>query len=127
LVAALISGSLFAEMNASMPMFRSLVISVLQRFMNRRQNPNASPQLAGARPMRNPKLNAALAALAVLYAISPVDALPDIVPIVGWLDDGLVLWFGLSQAWKAMRGSAADPAPAAASGAIVETTATRVR
>jgi len=30
-------------------------------------------------------------AAALLYIISPVDALPDVVPIVGWLDDMGVL------------------------------------
>ncbi|MBL8911345.1 MAG: DUF1232 domain-containing protein [Archangium sp.] len=28
-----------------------------------------------------------LAVLAVVYAISPVDLVPDVVPIFGWLDD----------------------------------------
>jgi uncharacterized membrane protein YkvA (DUF1232 family) len=27
----------------------------------------------------------------LLYILSPVDLLPDIFPIVGWIDDGLVL------------------------------------
>lgn len=25
--------------------------------------------------------------LAVLYIVSPVDAIPDVIPVVGWLDD----------------------------------------
>jgi uncharacterized membrane protein YkvA (DUF1232 family) len=75
--------------------------------------------------LQNPQLQALLAGLALLYAISPVDAVPDLIPVVGWLDDGLVLWFGLSQAWKAMRGRGSDPVPAPV--AVVETTATRVR
>jgi uncharacterized membrane protein YkvA (DUF1232 family) len=27
----------------------------------------------------------------LLYILSPVDLLPDIIPVVGWIDDGLVL------------------------------------
>jgi uncharacterized membrane protein YkvA (DUF1232 family) len=27
---------------------------------------------------------------AIIYVVSPVDAVPDIMPIVGWLDDALV-------------------------------------
>lgn len=28
-----------------------------------------------------------LLALAVLYVISPIDAIPDVIPVIGWLDD----------------------------------------
>ena len=114
-------------MNAIMPMFRSFVISVLQRFVNRQQGATASPQLAGGKSFRNPQLNALLAVLAVVYAISPIDVVPDFVPVLGWLDDGLILWFGLSQAWQAMRGRK-EPVAAAqtVNGTVIETTATRV-
>ena len=30
------------------------------------------------------------AALAVLYMVSPVDILPDVVPVAGWVDDILI-------------------------------------
>ncbi|WP_354638412.1 YkvA family protein [Kitasatospora camelliae] len=37
---------------------------------------------------------ALLAALATVYLLSPVDAVPDIFPVVGWTDDTAVLvWF----------------------------------
>jgi hypothetical protein len=115
------------EVNTAMSMFRSLVISVLQRLVGRTQGATASPQLAGGKTLRNPQLNAMLAGLALLYAISPIDVVPDFVPILGWLDDGLVLWFGLSQAWQAMRGRN-EPMAAAqtVNGTVIETTATRV-
>jgi uncharacterized membrane protein YkvA (DUF1232 family) len=34
-----------------------------------------------------PKLPKAMALLAVLYVVLPTDLVPDIIPIVGWLDD----------------------------------------
>jgi hypothetical protein len=113
------------QMNAAMPIFRSVVISILRRFVNRQQGASASPQLSGGKALRNPQLNALLAALAVVYVVSPVDAVPDFVPILGWLDDGLVLWFGLVQAWQAMRGRK-EPVAATVNGTVVETTARRV-
>jgi uncharacterized membrane protein YkvA (DUF1232 family) len=33
-------------------------------------------------------------ALAAVYIVSPVDAIPDFIPVLGWTDDGAVaLWF----------------------------------
>ncbi len=110
-------------MNAAMPMFRSLMLSVLRRFMNREQATNGAPHGAAAKTVRNPQLSAVLAVLAVVYAVSPIDLLPDVIPIIGWIDDGLVLWFGLSQALKAMGRSAA---PSQTGSTVIETTATRV-
>lgn len=107
-----------------MPMFRTLVISILRWFKNRPQASNAAPLGSATKPVQNPQLNALLAVLAVIYAVSPIDLLPDVIPVVGWLDDGLVLWFGLSQAWKAMRGSSAGSREPR--GQVIETTATRV-
>jgi len=39
-----------------------------------------------ADPAISPLRKGALA-LALLYIISPLDALPDVIPVVGWLDD----------------------------------------
>jgi len=34
-----------------------------------------------------------IAVLAFLYVISPLDIIPDVVPVVGWLDDlGVLAW-----------------------------------
>ncbi|MFQ5847372.1 MAG: DUF1232 domain-containing protein [Candidatus Methylomirabilales bacterium] len=45
---------------------------------------------------------------ALLYILSPVDLVPDLVPGLGWLDDlivlGLLLWF-LSGIWRPPRGA----------------------
>ncbi|MEE8362997.1 MAG: YkvA family protein [Dehalococcoidia bacterium] len=62
----------------------------------------------------------ALPVLALLYALSPLDLLPDIVPVVGWVDDlivsgSLLLAFFLLSPWHVVlehiRGRAEDPAP----------------
>lgn len=35
-----------------------------------------------------------LGLLAALYVLSPVDAIPDVIPVVGWSDDSaVILWF----------------------------------
>ncbi len=34
-----------------------------------------------------------IAILAMLYVISPLDLIPDFIPVVGWLDDlGVLVW-----------------------------------
>ncbi len=34
-----------------------------------------------------------IAVLAMLYVISPLDLIPDFIPVVGWLDDlGVLVW-----------------------------------
>ena len=41
--------------------------------------------------------------LALLYDASPVDLIPDIIPILGWLDDGVVTVLMLAFAVAAWR------------------------
>jgi uncharacterized membrane protein YkvA (DUF1232 family) len=48
-----------------------------------------------------PLLPRLLALFAVLYVILPFDAIPDVIPIVGWLDDVGVI--ALVVAWTAKR------------------------
>ncbi|GAA0671041.1 hypothetical protein GCM10010193_24030 [Kitasatospora atroaurantiaca] len=37
---------------------------------------------------------AALLVLAMLYVLSPIDAVPDVIPVLGWTDDtAVLLWF----------------------------------
>lgn len=38
--------------------------------------------------------------LAMLYVISPIDLVPDFIPVLGWLDDGLVAWLLLQLAFR---------------------------
>ncbi|MGF1513894.1 MAG: YkvA family protein [Elainellaceae cyanobacterium] len=40
--------------------------------------------------LRHPKYRWLLIGATLLYLFSPVDVLPDVFPIVGWIDDGLV-------------------------------------
>jgi uncharacterized membrane protein YkvA (DUF1232 family) len=36
----------------------------------------------------------AFSLLAALYVLSPLDAIPDVIPVLGWTDDSaVVLWF----------------------------------
>ena len=59
----------------------------------------AAPRLVGSVLRRDyPGLSRgkllAFSALAALYVLSPVDAIPDIIPVLGWTDDSAVLlWF----------------------------------
>jgi uncharacterized membrane protein YkvA (DUF1232 family) len=43
--------------------------------------------------LRNPAapgISKLVALLAAVYVISPVDLVPDVLPILGWLDDGVI-------------------------------------
>jgi uncharacterized membrane protein YkvA (DUF1232 family) len=52
------------------------------------------------RDPRTPIAAKAVAALVVAYAISPIDLIPDFIPILGYLDDLLLLPAGI---WLALR------------------------
>jgi uncharacterized membrane protein YkvA (DUF1232 family) len=41
--------------------------------------------------LRNPKYRWWVVAASVVYIVSPIDISPDVFPIVGWLDDGIVI------------------------------------
>ncbi len=45
-----------------------------------------------------------LIAAAALYILSPVDLIPDIVPVAGWADDLVVLLLALNQGRQLLRG-----------------------
>jgi uncharacterized membrane protein YkvA (DUF1232 family) len=38
--------------------------------------------------------------LALVYVVSPVDAIPDVMPIVGWLDDVGVMSLAVAWMWR---------------------------
>jgi uncharacterized membrane protein YkvA (DUF1232 family) len=52
------------------------------------------------RDSRTPWLARVVAALVVAYAFSPIDLIPDVVPVLGLLDDLLLLPLGI---WLALR------------------------
>ena len=49
-----------------------------------------------ARDPRTPFLVRALAVLVAAYALSPIDLIPDFIPIIGYLDDLLLVPLGLA-------------------------------
>jgi uncharacterized membrane protein YkvA (DUF1232 family) len=42
----------------------------------------------------------AVALVAVAYTVLPVDAVPDVIPILGWLDDVGVLTLAATWLWR---------------------------
>jgi uncharacterized membrane protein YkvA (DUF1232 family) len=44
------------------------------------------------------------AVLAGIYVVSPIDAIPDFIPVVGWFDDGGALIAGIASGVMAMIG-----------------------
>jgi uncharacterized membrane protein YkvA (DUF1232 family) len=40
--------------------------------------------------IRNPKYRWLLIGASILYLLSPIDFAPDFIPIIGWLDDGII-------------------------------------
>ena len=52
------------------------------------------------RDVRTPASAKLATIAAVLYVISPIDFVPDFIPILGWLDDGLVAILLLKLAQK---------------------------
>lgn len=49
-----------------------------------------------ARDPRTPMLVRALAALVAAYALSPIDLVPDFIPVIGYLDDLMLVPLGLA-------------------------------
>jgi len=41
----------------------------------------------------------------LVYIVSPVDFIPDVIPVVGWLDDGAAFLTGLSSILIALKQS----------------------
>jgi uncharacterized membrane protein YkvA (DUF1232 family) len=58
-----------------------------------------------ARDIRTPKLAKLLALLVAAYALSPIDLIPDFVPVLGYLDDLIIVPLGI---WLVVRLIPAD-------------------
>ena len=52
------------------------------------------------RDPRSPKAAKLVTVLAALYVISPVDFISDFIPVLGWLDDGMIAYLLLQLAFK---------------------------
>jgi uncharacterized membrane protein YkvA (DUF1232 family) len=52
------------------------------------------------RDPRAPRAAKLSTVLAVLYVISPVDLVSDFIPVLGWLDDGLIAYLLLQLSFK---------------------------
>ena len=52
------------------------------------------------RDPRAPRAAKLVTVLAVLYVVSPIDYIPDTIPVLGWIDDGLIAYFLLQLAFK---------------------------
>lgn len=71
--------------------------------------------------LRNPKVSKLpkfLVVAAILYVLWPWDAVPDLAPVVGWLDDILFLVGALSL----LLGAAPRPTPPTSTGPIIDVT-----
>lgn len=58
-----------------------------------------------ARHPRTPRIAKLVAALVAGYAFSPLDLIPDVIPVLGYLDDAILLPLGI---WLAIRLIPAD-------------------
>ncbi len=73
-----------------------------------------------------PKLPRIIVLLAILYGILPFDFVPDFAPVIGWMDDLVVLWLGIRWLLKSAAGrrggDISQPQPG-----VIDTTAERLR
>ncbi len=65
----------------------------------------AMPQ-SRMREVLMPIVGWAVAALSAVYVVSPIDVLPDFIPIAGWLDDGGAIVTGITGAVMALKAQA---------------------
>lgn len=65
---------------------------------------SVAPGAVVARGKLPPIVPFVIAGLALVYVLSPVDVIPDVIPVLGWLDDLLVGAGGLTAtAWGVFR------------------------
>lgn len=74
---------------------------ILKRFARRMKRQLRALYLAGRDP-RTPFLAKCLVIVLVAYALSPIDLIPDFIPVLGYLDDLVLLPIGIYLAIKLM-------------------------
>jgi uncharacterized membrane protein YkvA (DUF1232 family) len=47
-----------------------------------------------------PALSKLVVLLAAVYIISPIDLIPDVIPVIGWIDDGIISMLLFKLAFK---------------------------
>lgn len=63
--------------------------------MGRRWAVQAHSAWIAARDPQVPLISRALAVMVAAYALSPIDLVPDFIPIFGWIDDLIIVPLGL--------------------------------
>ena len=70
-------------------------LSTLQRWARQLKQQTLTVYFA-ARDPRTPRFVRLLALLVAAYALSPIDLIPDFIPVIGYLDDLLLLPLGIA-------------------------------
>jgi uncharacterized membrane protein YkvA (DUF1232 family) len=78
----------------------AMTISERMRATGHRLRRDSHALWLAARDPRTPLPAKLIAGFVAAYALSPIDLIPDFVPVIGWLDDLLIVPAGL---WLAMR------------------------
>jgi uncharacterized membrane protein YkvA (DUF1232 family) len=73
--------------------------------------------------LRHPKWRWALILGSFVYLLNPFDFLPDMVPLVGWIDDGMIATLLVSEVSQLLNDRRKGQKDKAASEVTVETTA----
>lgn len=47
--------------------------------------------------------NASVIFATIIYVVSPIDAIPDLIPVLGWLDDVTIVGYALSKLSEELR------------------------
>lgn len=76
--------------------------------------------LLACRDPRVPWQAKAVAVLVVAYAVSPIDLIPDFIPVLGYLDDLIIVPLGIMLAVKMIPADAMEDCRAAAGVALPE-------
>lgn len=80
--------------------------------------------------LRHPKYRWLVILGTLTYLLSPIDISPDVFPIVGWIDDGILITLLIAEMTQLLRewGSPPEPAPASEeeNGTVVDVQAKEV-